>query len=675
MKMSVNNSITSQAQLNSNQPNGKGMITSAQVMQFLTGTIQRGGNSATLANTVLQFMQQLNPSTAQAAGQQTSEQIAPQVAQQMSQQITQKLAPLVQEFKPRESQIVRTLDNVVNHFQMKNISQSRILTSDTRNALSDFYRSLPEKQQTRELRQAVQQLLQNKSPSNNNGLQQLMKVFSLQQNVNNSEIKNLTKQLLSQHPELRESLKKVSLGEVVEKGKILATEKEVKHKEQRAETKSESKLESSDKNVEEEAIFSWYKGERQQQQGQNEQQHFQQQDDAEDEDTITIKISSSLPIASMKNDYQALDTTTAKVNNKLQIEKGVNKASHYDLGLSYIRPQNTARVSDNRAEQASRNILQDNKITMTQIINEPLDSLLLRANILGLKTFSSTADSTITSIKSNSEAQIKINDKKIIDVKAQMEKAAKQEKAAKKMGILSKIFAPIVKLFQFILKPIVELLKAIPALKGIGEWIEKHTEMIASLFIELLMTALTALFMPAIAPLIAALLIATLVNVILSVATELLGDKAPAALKYAAMAISTLSGFMMLFAGGAALAAKVPTIMSKLSANTASKTEQLVKMGTKISTNISAATGVAQSGSQLVLGLEQTKLTKEIADLGISLDYGDMQVDWLKTAQKDMLANLERIISRTGLVTDIFSSMVSESTKLQSQLANSMAQQ
>ncbi|ENN8378812.1 type III secretion system translocon subunit SctE [Providencia rettgeri] len=672
--MSVNNSITSQAQLNNNQPNGQRMVTSAQVMQFLAGTIQKGGNSATLANTVLQFMQQLIPSTAQAVGQQISERIAPQVAQQMSQQITQKLAPLVQEFNPRESKVFRILENVANHFQMKNISQPRILTSDTRNALSDFYRSLPEKQQTRELRQAVQQLLQNKTPSNNSGLQQLMKVISLQQNANNSEIKNLTKQLLNQHPELREALKKASLGENVEKGKTLTTEKDVKHKDQRADTKSESKLESSDKNIEEEAVFSWNKGERQQQQGQNDQQHFHQQEDADDEDTIIIKNRSSLSIVPMKNDYQSLDATTDKVNNNLQIEKENNKTSHHDLGLSYIRPQNTVRVSDNRAEQASRHILQDNKVTMTQIINEPLDSLLLRANILGLKTFSNTADSTITSIKSNAEAQIKINDKKIIDVKEQMEKAAKQEKVAKKMGILSKIFAPIVKLFQFILKPIVELLKAIPAFKGIGEWIEKHTEMIASMFIELLMTALTALFMPAIAPLIAALFIATFVNIILSVTTELLGDKAPAALKYVGMATSVLSGFAMLFAGGAALGAKIPTVMSKLSANVASKTEQLVKVGTRISTNIIAATGVTQSGSQLVLGLEQTKLTKEIADLGISLDYGDMQVDWLKTAQKDMLANLERIISRTGLLTDIFSSMVSESTKLQSQLANSMAQ-
>lgn len=674
MKMSVNNSITSQAQLNNNQPNGQRMITSAQVMQFLAGTIQKGGNSAALANTVLQFMQQLTPSTAQAAGQQISEQISPQAAQQMSQQITQKLAPLVQEFKPRENQVYRILENVANHFQMKQISPSRILTSDTRNALSDFYRSLPEKQQTRELRQAVQQLLQNKTPSNKNGLQQLMKVFSLQQNANNSEIKNLTKQLLNQHPELRESLKKASFGETVEKGKILTNEKEVKHKEQRADTKSESKLESSDKNIEEETVFSWNKGERQQQQGQNDQQHLHQQEDADDEDTIIIKNCSSLTIAPMKNDYQSIGTTTDKVNNNLQIEKEYNKTSHHDLSLSYIRPKNTAWVSDNRAEQASRNILQDNKVTITQIINQPLDGLLLRANILGLKTFSNTADSTITSIKSNAEAQIKINDKKVIDVKEQMEKAAKQEKVAKKMGILSKIFAPIVKLFQFILKPIVELLKAIPALKGIGEWIEKHTEMIASMFIELLMTALTALFMPAVAPLIAALFIATLVNIILSVTTELLGDKAPAALKYVGMATSVLSGFVMLFAGGAALATKIPTIMSKLSANVASKTEHLVKIGTRISTNISAATGVAQSGSQLVLGLEQTKLTKEIADLGISLDYGDMQIDWLKTAQKDMFANLERIISRTGLLTDIFSSMVSESTKLQSQLANSMAQ-
>ncbi|MGG4608853.1 hypothetical protein [Providencia sp. Me31A] len=672
--MSVNNSVTSQAQLNNNQLNGQRMVTSAQVMQFLAGTIQKGGNSATLANTVLQFMQQLTPSTAQAAGQQFSERIAPQVAQQMSQQITQKLAPLVQEFNPRESQVFRILEDVANHFQMKNISQSRILTSNTRDALSDFYRSLSGNQQTRELRQAVQQLLQNKAPSNNNGLQQLMKIFSLQQNANNSEIKNLTKQLLDQHPELREALKKASLGEPVEKGKTLTTDKEVKHKEQRANTKSESKLESSDKNIEEEIVFSWNKGERQQQQGQNGQQHFHQQEDTDDEDTIMIKNRTSLSIATMKNDYQSLGASTGKVNNNLQIEKKNNKTSHHDLGLSYIRPQNTVRVSDNRAEQASRNILQDNKVTMTQIINEPLDDLLLRANILGLKTFSNTADSTITSIKSNAEAQIKINDKKIIDVKKQMEKAAKQEKAAKKMGIFSKIFMPIVKLFQYILKPVVELLKVIPAFKGIGEWIEKHTEMIASVYMELQMAVLTALFMPAIAPFIAALIITTLVNIIFSVTTELLGDKAPTALKYVGMATSILSSIAMLFAGGASLVTKIPTIMSKLSANVASKTEQLIKLGTKVSSGISAAIGITESANQLVLGSIQTILTKEIADLGISLDYSDMQVDWLKTAQKDILANLEGIISRTGLLTDIFSSMVSESTKLQSQLANSMAQ-
>lgn len=335
------------------------------------------------------------------------------------------------------------------------------------------------------------------------------------------------------------------------------------------------------------------------------------------------------------------------------------------LALSMVYPTAQATVNEAQAEHAARAVLQDNKVTLTGLVQVPLDNIMLQAVSLGLKVFSDMADSVGKSIKINGEAQALLTDKKVGDYQEQLNKAQEQEKQSKKAKVWAAIFSPITTVIKLIVKPVMDLIKIIPGVETAINWLSKNVSEIA-----LTLAVITSLVCPMTLPLAIGLGI-TSVAAGFSNAEKYMGDKAPLWLKTTVKVGDMLAGVVTLVSvvGLVGTVSKVFSGMDKVKTFFSS---YKIKQMQNIAIGIHGVTSIGDSVTSGVIGTQKAKLDKQIVYLDARLSLNDTFMEWLKSAQTDSVSNLENIIKHSALVSESANQMITGMGSLRARLANSM---
>ncbi|HEY3591039.1 MAG TPA: type III secretion system translocon subunit SctE [Buttiauxella sp.] len=633
----LNQALTSQS-LSSNSGKPQTMVTSAQVMQFLGTTAGLGGNNAPMAQDVLQLMQH-----------------TPSVVSD----ITRQLTPVVQLMTPRETQVALALDSVSVHYRAQIAQLPAAVARQTGGELARTLQSFPAAQ-TPEGRKLIRQLQQGRLPADAVSLQQLEKLLA--QARSGGDEARLTQQL--KHfsrtvPESREMLQKA----------LVSQEKEVKGEGKEKSVSDSASLKNADAQRPEIVPAAESEGQAVarrdgQQQGNS---GSQQQQNGEEEEELRVGKSAGVQAAA-----RTLAGDAAAAGEQEIVAAGGRAGQSAMLAISLISPTAQATVSEANAQQAARHVLQNNRLSLTALVQAPLDDLLLQAATLGLKTFSNTADSVAKSIEINGDAQARLLDKKIADYQDQIAKAKELEQKAKKSGFWGGVLKVFSWVYDKVLKPVVDLVKKIPGVEQAFNWIQKNISEIA-----LVGAIVAAVLCPMSLPVVLGLLV-TATTAGFSIAGKVMGDNAPDWLNITngigdmisgiALMISTANIFGLLSKASGALGKVIDSVKQLFGGNTLQTLKTVFKWTQGGQAVTSSAAGIAQG----VIGLQQANLQKEVADIEAKLGLNEMQMNWLQNARDFSVDNLKNILSRSATVTESVSRVINDTGSLRARIAGSI---
>ncbi|EOZ9391083.1 hypothetical protein ACQYE5_003047 [Enterobacter cancerogenus] len=623
----LNQPLTSQS-LTAKGGNQQVMVSTAQVMQFLSTSVEQGGCNGGMAQDVLQLMQQ--QSTA------------------IVDDITRQMAPVVELITPREAQVSGVLARVCAQFSPQIARQQSARAGQSACAgLASLLKPMPAAQ-TQEGRQLIRLLQQGRLPESDVLKHKFSQLLAQVQGKDDSgRLSQLLKQLAKNVPDSRE---------LVQKGLVREEHRQTDDAMVAAKDKAafrETAGPQGDQPVPDGLIYPIGQRQGKQQEGSSQQDHS-----AEENDEIAVSASGD---ARRKEQYGA-GTAVSNLDTVVLSEKAPPVAA---VALRMAAPVVPNRVSEAQAERAVQHIMQNNQSSLSELTQIPLDGLLLQAATLGLKTFSNTADAVSKSIKINSDAQARLSDKKIADYQDQLAKAREQEHKSKKAKFWSAIFSPITKLLHAIFKPIVDLLKKIPGVEKAFDWIKKNISEIA-----LPLAIISSLVCPMSLPMTLGLLTVTSTAAGFSIANKILGDKAPQWLKVTDQAADMVAAMSVMFSAMSMLGSlsKVGQMAGKLFNFLGNKTETL----RHISEGIQAFTSLGDGVSQYVIGKQMAGLQKELGYIEASLGLDEMQAGWLQSAQTTAVSNLGNILSRAATVSESASRAISESGSLRARLSNAI---
>lgn len=644
----LNQALTSQS-LSGSQGNMQTMVTSAQVMQFLGSTVQQGGSNGMMAQDVLQLMQQQPTAVAN--------------------DVTHQLTPVVQLTNPRENQVASALTPLCTRYESQ-IAQLQMARQGRAagNELAKQLQTLPGSQ-TPQGRQLIRQLQQGKVAGDSDSARQLGALLKqASEGDGAAKLPQLLKQLAKSSPQARTQIQKaLSHEESMEDDEKVSSHPD-KNDTRSAAAVHQEMLSANDQKT---PLIGQRDG---QQQQESQQQLRDDADEKEDDDEIALT-----GVASASVYRTSVDTPPVSSLNTQSVPVATRTVSSSPLSVQLVCPAAVAMVSEARAEHAVRHILQNHQVSLSGLVQAPLDSLLLQAATLGLKTFSNTADATARSIKINGDAQARLTDKKVADYKKQLDKAQEQEQKSQKAKFWSAIFSPITKLFNAIFKPIVDLIKKIPGMEQVFNWVQKNISEIA-----LPLAIISSLVCPMSLPMTLGLLTVTTAAAGFSIANKIMGDKAPAWLKVTDQVGDMLAGIAIMCAVGNMInifgkIGRVGKYFERIAKRLDSPKEEITKSlqhHSKAIKNYSAAiqsfTSIGDGVSQYVIGSQQAHLQKELGDIEASLGLDEMQASWLKSAQNNTVSNLENIINRTSAISESASQAISEIGSLRARLANSI---
>ena len=636
----LNQALTSQSLAGSNgsqQP----MVTSAQVMQFLGNTVAQGGNNGMMAQNVMQLMQHV-----------------PAVISDVSQQ----LAPVVQQIAPRETQVAKALDSVCVQYQSQ-IAQ----LPDTRSSqaagseLACALQALPAAQ-TPEGRLLLRQLQQGRVPADNTSQQQLAEMLKQAQKGDvAARLPQLIRQFAKATPAAGEALHKALTSKeshLKEEGKDGVAKESVN-------AKAAAPLRQEFGQT---AELTGHRVERRegQQQGSS---GSQQQPQAESEDENDLRIEKSGALQEI-NTLTAVDSSFVAEGNHnfvpLAAPAGPVGSGH-SLAVNLVCPVALSTVDEAQAQRAARHILQNNQVSLSGLVQAPLDGLLLQAATLGLKTFNNTADAVAKSIKINGDAQARLTDKKIADYQEQLAKAREQEHKSKKAKIFSAIFSPVTTVLKAVFKPIMDLIKKIPGVEQAFNFIQKNLSEIA-----LPLAIITSLVCPMSLPMTLGILAVTSAAAGFSIADKVLGNKAPGWLKITDQVGTMVAGMAMMVCTMSMMGGALSNIGGGVMRLFGSTTQQSIKSMMLWGQRLNVVTEAGNSMAQGTLGIQQANLQEQIANLEATYGLDEMQVNWLQHAQKACADNLKNIFSRSAKIADSASHIISETGSLRARIASSL---
>ncbi|CAI1010565.1 type III secretion system translocon subunit SctE [Serratia quinivorans] len=336
--------------------------------------------------------------------------------------------------------------------------------------------------------------------------------------------------------------------------------------------------------------------------------------------------------------------------------------------LQMVIPPAMSRVEPAQAQRALQQVMGDSHIPLASMVQMPLDGLLLQAANLSIKTFSDTAGVITRSMQINTEAREKLTDKRIDDYRQQLEKAMQQQEKAQKGGLFGAILNPIINAVKWVIDKVIAVVDAIvpgvkAAVEGLMSFIGKNISELA-----LIASVITALLCPMTLGL-AVGLVATSVASGFSVAKKALGDKAPEWLQITDQVGSMISGLVVM-GGAMSLAGRMfGQLSGKLSVAMKGVLENAALWGGRIQAGTGFTNGIAQS----VLGMQQTQLQKEVAQLDNRLAWNDIEADWLKAAQQSAAKGLEQLFDKSAAVSQGAADTIAASGSLRGKIAGSLA--
>lgn len=626
----LNQSVTSRS-FTGNSGASSGMVTPAQVMQFLGRTAEGGGSNGLMAQDVLQLMQH-TPA--------------------LSAEISPQLAPVVQLIAPKAVQVAEVLDTVCTRYQpqiavLNNSQNGRVAGGE----LARTLQTLPAAQGP-EGQRLLRQLQQGRLPHDEALQSKLAGLLDKARPGDTSaRLPQLLRQLVKGAPEAGEILHKIFSGEE----KKTAGEKENAASDSLSEGKT-----SPERQTEDEQTVTSFSPPVQQREGQRQSSSDGEPQREEDEDgDMTVKGGAAArqgaDVISPSSPCAAADVSGAPFGS----------LEGRALAVNLIFPPGLSTVNQAQAQKAAGHILQNSQISLSALVEVPLDGLLLQAATLGLKTFSNTADAVSKSIKINGDAQARLTDKKVADMQDQLAKAREQEHKSKKAKFWSAIFSPITTLLKFVFKPVVDLIKKIPGVEQAFNWIQKNISEIA-----LPLAIISSLVCPMSLPMMLGILATTTVTAGFSIANKIMGDKAPSWLKVTDQIGDMVAGMAMMVATGSMFGylGKAVRGVEQLFNFLGSKAQTLKNL----SAGIQAFTSVGDGVSQYVIGSQLAKLQKELGDIEAEMGLDEMQADWLKSAQSQAVSNLENILNRSATVSESASKAIAEAGSIRARLANAI---
>lgn len=628
---------------------GQTMVTSAQVMQFLGGMGQQSGASGVMAQNILQLMQQ-TPT--------------------LNNAITRELTPLVQMNSPDEGLIARTLDDVSVRYQAQITALPGRAGGERQAAgqyMAQVVSNLPAAH-TPQGRQLATQLSQgNLSAGVLKQLDGLLRHAAT--GADQPALKEALGRLQRAVPEAKAELSK--LGELLENHDS-AGEAESKKREKSV---AQGRPETPDKPLSSDSLESQAQvGERQPRERGGESgsdgQAWAFEDEPEDDDALRIRSASSSGVLNTEmQTRQAAALSGVAASTKVDAAGASDSESISAQALGMVLPPAAASVSPQRAEYSARHILKDSRVSLSSLTAAPLDNMLLQAATLGLKTFSNSADALSKSIKINGDAQEVLMDKKIADYREQLAKAQEQAEKAKKGGLLGKILNPIMTIISVVIKPVMNLLEKIPGVKSAMDFITKNLSEIA-----FPLAVITAIFCPMSLPMTLGLLAVTATTAGFSLAEKTLGDKAPSWLKIADRIGDGLSGLAMMACAGVMVGGVLRTsgMTARFTGWLGESGKAALKKLSAVTRVLNAMTGIGNGAGQMVLGIEQASLQREIGNIAARLGWNEAQANWLKSAQEYTVDRLQREISRSATVVESASQMLSETATLRARIAGSL---
>lgn len=630
----LNQALTSQS-LNTNSGAQRPMVTGEQVMQFLSKTVDQGGCNGVMAQDVLALVAH-----------------TPAV----SVDINQQLAPVVQIIAPREGVVARALDNVCVQYKshIEQLPNSTGRQSAGRE-LAHILQTLPAAK-TPEGQQLLRNLQQGRVSTDSATRHQLSTLLRQAQQQNDAaRLPSLLNQLAKSDPDTKKLLQKA----------MPKQEEHISDKE-KAVVSSEAKKNSALLTPDQEQAFDVNATLVQQRDGQQQGgSGSQSQADNTEDDELNVSQSGAV-----KGSRVSADGNDATILAEIQ-DDTVDVATRLDRGarlaINLVYPAGSATVNDAQAQQAARHVLQNNQVSLSGLVRAPLDSLLLQAATLGLKTFSNTADSVAKSIKINGDAQARLVDKKISDYQDQLAKAREQEHKSKKAKFWSAVFKPITSVLKFVFKPVMNLLHKIPGVDQALNWMQKNISEIA-----LPLAIITSLLCPMSLPMTLGLLAVTSATAGFSIAGKIMGDKAPAWLKMTDQIGDMVSGMAIMVCTmsmmGGALSNIGGNVMRLFGTNTQQALKGMMVWGQRLDT----LAGAGDSAAQTTLGVQQANLQKQIGEIDATLSLDEMQMDWLQQAREFSVDNMKNIFGRAEKVADSASKIISDTGSLRARIAGSL---
>lgn len=619
-------SRTLNGQPDSRQP----MVTSAQVMQFLGTVSSQGGSNSGMAQNVIQLMEH---------------------KPELNAPIAQQLADVAQMSAPRESQVTRALDGVCVRYQeqiaaLPRDGASRQQAGDN---LSRVLTRLPTMQngEGQQLCQAIRHGRISADAFTRLGVL----IGDSLKDTDVAALKQSLGQLAKSAPESREKVQLLlsALEEKTDKTDLKGTES--KHTAMVSE-------ETTQTSRGEPGVFAPVQSRQDQGNGSGQ----QNTPEKEEEDVLNVR-------ETRRNIGSLVLNDTQRAWNKdvAQAERLVDDSALYSRALSCVVPPAAATVSESSAQRAAQNVMQNPSISIGALTSGSLDSILLQAATLGIDTFSNSAASISKRIKINTDTQATLIDQKVADYQEELRKSQEQAEKSKKANFWSKVFSPITTLFNFIIKPVINLLEKIPGVSELFDFIKKNLSEIA-----LPLAIISSLLCPMSLPMTIGLLTVTSVTAGFSVAEKVMGDKAPEWLK-----ITDQIGDMI---AGLAMMAGTMSMMSGMLGNIGSGVSKLFGADMKTALQgmmrwtqrIDAVTSTANGITQGALGIKQGFLQGELGDIEAKLSWNEIQTEWLQSAQKDVASRMESVVSNSGSVLQSATNSINQMGSLRARIASSL---
>lgn len=606
------------------------MVTGAQVMQFLGSLAQAGGSGAGMADSVMRLMQQVP-------------EVKPDIIRQ--------LAPLVEMAAPRETQVHRALDNVCVRYQtqIRALDTAPAVAQQAAQRLAQALKQ-PGVPQSAPLRRLIAQFQQGKVTPE--ALKQLSSQLSTAVRRGGGEaLTGALKHLAKTQPACRETVKSLLEG----------ADEKLLHRE--SADGVGAKQEKPCLADAEPLVSARYP---QQQDGESGSRHAPDREAFIEEDELEVtaarakRSGDAAPAphdAGLTGGARAVDADADTV----ALDPAAMRA------LAMVLPPAAATVDEAQAQRAAQHILQDNRVSLSSLVQVPLDGLLLQASTLGLKTFGDSASAISKTIKIHGDAQERLTNKKVADYREQLAKAQEQAQMSKKASFWHAIFSPITKLFEVIIKPVIDLIKKIPGIKEALDWIQENISEIA-----LPLAIVSSLLCPMSLPMTLGLLAVTSVAAGFSIANKVMGDEAPEWLKTADRVGDMLAGIAMMACTMNMMGGMLGSVGGRIGQFFGSNTRQMFAGIMRWTQRIQAVTAVGDGVSQSVLGYKKAELQGDIGHIAATVSWDELQMAWLQDAQKAAASRLENVISRAATVAQSASQAIADTGSLRSRLAGSM---